>query len=153
MSKSPKSSKVSSYISRSNSNGFPTLVASLTAAERLGGVTYSDLRYTASLEETLEKGPPKALTDSRGGGARHGNGFTGATTRSPKKRRRNRDDDEESLNLTTFLSRPSVVASVMKGRTGEGPEGDATTSDESISSPGVDSDCTDDSFKDSMMRR
>ena len=60
----PKSgkSKVDRYVSSSgDANGFPSLVASLSAAERLGGVTYSDLRYTASLEETLDRGPPREV--------------------------------------------------------------------------------------------
>ena len=54
-------SKSQRYLEASASkSAFPSLVQELQKAETLGGVSYSDLRYSAPLEETLNRGAPLA---------------------------------------------------------------------------------------------
>ena len=105
--------------------GFPALVVELTKAEDLGSVSYSDLKYTASLKDTLREGSSNTMKmylrkKSAAGRGRDGH-HRKKKARKPGDIRGNKnldvgrfgrdnvDDDESTVNLSSFLTRPALV--------------------------------------------
>ncbi|GMI14545.1 hypothetical protein TrVE_jg10521 [Triparma verrucosa] len=117
----------------STTSAFPQLVVELQKAETLGGITYSDLRYSAPLEETLRVGAP---------------GHVNPQARKAKKQQQRRatsnakdlsmfsdpfDSETPTVNLASFLNRPDLVSTLIHG--------DASSSDDT--SPALDTSSSD----------